>query len=220
MKQSLKSKLLGINDGLIAEGCEVVASKFNTSEYGDPTFVDLQSLYKWWGKVKSFHHQLGSAAKPWQETLTTDPQRNELTFAKIVLATLEAIKHELENDHLDTFTTLVRAETLADLLDQSQHLFEKGYYLAAGVIGRAVLEEHLRTTCDTLGCMPDKERPTINDFNQSLYSIQHYSKIKMKQIEALTAIGNDAAHNKSSLESTDVKKLLADLPEVIESTRA
>jgi hypothetical protein len=131
---------------------------------------------------------------------------------------LEAIKHELENDHLITFTQLIRAETLADLLDQAQHLFDNGYHLAAGVIGRCILEEQLRTICDTLGCRPSKQHLTINDFNQALYGIKHYSKTKMKQIDALTSIGNDAAHNKPDLDSADVRKLLLDLPEVIEST--
>jgi hypothetical protein len=40
----------------------------------------------------------------------------------------------------------------------------------------------------------------------------------MKQIDVLASIGNDAAHNNPNLDSSDVKKLLADLPEVIDST--
>ena len=39
----------------------------------------------------------------------------------------------------------------------------------------------------------------------------------MKQIETLAAIGNDAAHNSPDLDSADVRKMLADLPEVIDS---
>ena len=219
MNQTHKDKLLRINAELINEAKAVVASQFTTRVLGAPTYVDLQLLHKWWGKVKSFGYQLGTAAKPWREMFAIDPERNTLAFAQRVFGTLEAIRHELENDHLETVTQLVKAETLADLLDQAEHLFESGYHLAAGVIGRAVLEEHLRATCDTLSCSPPKKYPTISDFNQALYGIQHYSKIKMKQIDVLASIGNDAAHNNPNLDSTDVKKLLADLPEVIESTR-
>lgn len=219
MNQTHKDKLLKINEELIKEAKAVVASQFKPVMIGAPICVDLQLLHKWWGKVKSFGYQLGTAAKPWQEMFSTDPERNTLAFAKRVLGTLEAIRHELENDHLETVTQLVKAETLADLLDQAEHLFESEYHLAAGVIGRAVLEEHLRTTCDTLSCSPPKKRPTISDFNQALYGIQHYSKIKMKQIDVLASIGNDAAHNNPKLDSADVKKMLADLPEVIDSTR-
>lgn len=218
MNQVQKDKLLKINTALIEEAKVVVQSKFDTGVVGAPTFVDVQELHKWWGKVKSFGHQLGAAAKPWQEIFSTEPKRNTLTFAKMVLGTLEAIRHELENDHLETITQLVKAETLADFLDQAENLFESGYHLAAGVIGRAILEEHLRTTCDSLNCNPSKKRPTISDFNQALYGIKHYSKIKMKQIDALTAIGNDAAHINPDLDSADVRKMLADLPELIDST--
>jgi hypothetical protein len=119
---------------------------------------------------------------------------------------------------LQIITQLVKAETLADLLDQAEHLYESGYHLAAGVIGRAVLEEHLRTTCFNLNCSPTKKRPTINDFNQALYGIQYHSKIKMKQADTLAAIGNDAAHNNPEMDSSDVKTLLTDLPEIIDST--
>lgn len=219
MNQSMKEKLIQINRQLIEEANVVVASKFHASVIGSPTFVDLQKLHKWWGKVKSFGHQLGAAARPWQRTLTTDPERNTLRFVQCVLGTLEAIQDELQNDHLDSFTHVVRAETLADLLDQSRHLSDNGYHIAAGVIARAVLEEHLRTTCDTLGCTPSKGRPTINDFNQALYGIQHCSKVKMKQIDTLAAIGNKAAHNEPDLDSTDIKKLLTDLPEIMETVR-
>lgn len=196
----------------------MVSTQFNVQVMGSPTYVDLQTLHRWWGKVKSFANQLGVAARPWHDTLTTDPERNTLAFSNRILGTLEAISHELQHDHLQTFTTIVRAETLADLLEQANHLSSAGYFLAAGVIGRAVLEQHLRTTCETLDCVPAKARPTIIDYNQALYGVQHYTKIKMKQIEALAAIGNDAAHNSSDLQANDVNKLLEDLPEIIDST--
>ena len=218
MNQAQKEKLLQINRNLIEEAKAVAGTKFDTRVIGSPTFVKIQQLHKWWGKVKSFGHQLGTAAKPWKEMFSSEPERNTLTFVEIVHGTLEAIQHELENDHLETITQLVKAETFADLLDQADNLFENGYHLAAGVIGRAVLEEHLRTTCNALGCNPSKGRSTINDFNQALYAIEHYSKIKMKQIDMLASIGNNAAHNNSDLESTDVKKMLDDLPAVIDST--
>jgi hypothetical protein len=218
MNKAHKDKLLKVNSELIAEAKGVIASQFNTGVIGAPAFVDLQTLHRWWGKVKSFGHQLGPAVKPWQDSLSVDPKRNTLGFAMSVLGTLEAIQHELENDLFETFTKLVKAETLADLLDQAEHLFREGYHLAAGVLGRAILEEHLRTVCGALGCSPQKKRPTIADFNQALYGENHYTKVRMKQVDMLAAIGNDAAHNNPSLTATDVKKLLSDLPEVIEAT--
>lgn len=208
--------MIKINSDLIKEGYELLKTEFSGEFH---TYVDLQKLHKWWGKVKSFGHQLGQAAQPWKENLSTDPAVNQTIFVYRVLGTIEAIEYELKNDLLITVTGLVKAETLADLLDQAEHLFENGYFLAAGVLGRAVLEEHLRTTCENLECTHSKQRPTLNDFNQELYKADHYSKTMMKQIDMLATIGNDAAHNKPGLDSKDVKKLLTDLPSVIESTR-
>ena len=216
MDQNFKYKMIRINDALIDEGKTVIDSQFPITRRG--LFVDLQLLHKWWGKVRSFGYQLSTAAKPWEPIFSANPTPNTLTFAQMVLGTLEAIKHELENDHLERVTQLVKAETLADLLDQAEQLFESGYALAAGVIGRAVLEEHLRTLCNELSCNPIKKRPTIFDYNQALYSINHYSKTKMKQIDMLASVGNDSAHNKPDLDLADVKKMLSDLPELIEST--
>ena len=220
MNQNQKEKLLNINLKLIEEAQAVLSSQFEKQgPPRHPTYVDLQIFFEWWGKVKSFGNQLGTAAKPWQDVFSISPAQNTLGFAKMVLGTLQAIKHELENDHLETFSQLIRAETFSDLLEQAETLFGNGYCLAAGVLGRAVLEEHLRTTCDILDCTPSKKRPTINDFNQALYGFQHYSKIKMKQIDTLASIGNAAAHNNPPPDPAEVKKMLLDLPEVIDSTQ-
>lgn len=195
-----------------------MGTKFDVQVFGAPTYVDSQALHRWWGKVKSFGHQLGTSARPWHPMFDQDPDQNTLGYVARTLGTLEAIHHEIEHDHLNSFTQLVKAETLADLLGQAELLNDAGYYLAAGVIGRAVLEEHLRTVCEILSCTPTKKRPTLSDFNQALYAQGHYSKTKMKQIDTMTSIGNDAAHNKPELEASDVKKLLQDLPGIIETT--
>lgn len=217
MNKQQKEKFLKINDDLIEEAKSVINSQFEAGFVGRPKYVDVQLFHKWWGKIKSFGHQLGSAAKPWQELFSSTPDTS-LGSVKVFLGMLEAIRHEIENDYLQTITQLVKAETLADLLSQAETLFENGYHLAAGVLGRAVLEEHLRATCLSLNCIPEKKRPTINDFNQSLYAVQHYNKIKMKQIDTLAAIGNDAAHNNPDIEPGDIEKLLADLPQLIDTT--
>ncbi len=216
MNTPIKDRLLLLVTQLIAEGGQLLQTESQSGFVG-LSFVDEQFFHRWWGKVTSFGHQLASAAKPWEATFGKDPKSSP-SFVRQVLGTLEAIKHEIDNDHLGTFTQLVRAETLTDLLDQAKHLFEGGYHLAAGALGRAVLEEHLRMTSASLGCSPSKPRPTINDFNQALYKAQHYSKIRMKEIDTLASIGNEAAHNKPGLDRKDVQKLLADLPDVIEVT--
>ena len=216
LPETPKEKLVRICTALIEEASTVRATKFDTEVIGAPLFADLQAMHRWWGKVKSFGHQLGTAAKPWSNTFDTEPERNTHAFVMRNQGILEAIKHELENDHLASYTQIVRAETLGDLHDQAEHLIGKGYYLAAAVIGRAILEEHLRNTCDVLGCAPAKA--TLNDFNMALYGVEHYKKTKMKQLDALASIGNDAAHNKPELTKENAAKLISDLPGIIEDT--
>lgn len=218
MNQTQKNKYLRIVDNLIEESQVIINSQFVSQYVTRDLYVDLRLFHSWWGKIKSLGHQLGAAAKPWQELFSLSPD-NSLASVQVLLGTLESIRHELANDYLQSITQLVKAETLADLLDQGEHLFDSGYHLAAGVIGRAVLEEHLRITCFELNCIPIKNHPTINDFNQALYGIQQYDKIKMKQIDMLAAIGNGAAHNNPEINPANIKKLLIDLPEIIDSTR-
>ena len=218
MNNDLKSKLIEINKQLIEESSLVVSTKFTKRHVNATTHVNAQDLYRWWGKVKSFAHQLGNASKPWHSELTTDPGSNTLYFVTSITGILEAILYELENDHLSSFSELVKASTLADLLEQADTLFESGYHIASGVIARAVLEEHLRNLCETMNCTPEKKRPTINDYNQALYRAEHYSKVKLKHIDSLAAIGNDAAHNNQDLDVADIKRLINEIPNVIDST--
>ena len=218
MPESRKEKFVRICSALIEEALVVEGTKHQARRVGQPYLVNNAEMHGWWGKVLSLGHQLGSAGRPWQSTFENEPERNTHEFVQRTRGILEAIKYEIENDHLESFTQIVRAETLADLLDQAEHLLSKNYHLAAGVIGRAVLEEHLRNTCVSLGCLPDKAKPTINDYNMSLYKCEHYAKTKMKHIETLASIGNNAAHNKPELGKPDVEQLLRDLPSVIDAT--
>src|SRR6266568_4733552 len=112
MNEIYKEKLLKTCADLIAEAKGVIDSQFDTGRIGAPSYVDLQTLHRWWGKVTSFGHQLGPFAKPWQKVLSSHPEPNTLVFAMTGLGTLEAIHHEIENDHFETFTKLVKAETM------------------------------------------------------------------------------------------------------------
>jgi hypothetical protein len=219
MKHASIQSLVDQAKSLIEEAAHVCATQFDTGVWGAPTYVDAQSLHRWWGKVKSLGVQLGSAVEPWRAVLLVEPDRNTLGFVKRGLGTLEALKHQLEHGYLEKYSDVVRADTLADLLEQAEHLLDAGYHIAAAVVARAVLEEHLRTVCATLGCSPQRSRPTINDFNQALYAYQHYSKTKLKHIESLAATGNAAAHNEPELTAPDVARLIRELPEVLESTK-
>jgi len=132
-----------------------------------------------------------------------------------MLGTLEGVEQAIRSGLLISVEELVRAETFTHLLDQADYLFSEGFILAAGVMGRAVLEEHLQNWCAAKNCLVAKNRPTLNDFKDVLYKEKHITTVVMKHIESMAAIGNEAAHNKTSLSRDSVERLLRDIRDFI-----
>lgn len=128
-----------------------------------------------------------------------------------MVGAIGGLKESLRMGLLNRAESIILADAFEDWLEQAKHLFERDYVLGAGVIGRAVLESHLRKWCERAGCSPLKDRPTIEDFKGALYSNSHLTKTEMKHVEAMTAIGNDAAHAKPELTSEQVERLLSGL---------
>lgn len=157
----------------------------------------------------------GDALKPWQDKLDHDGKAMIARPVEEALSALRVIRMAFDQGLLTTFEDLVLAKSFNSLLEQGEHLCGQGLYLPACVVFRAVLEEKLRRMCDTHGCLPVKARGhlMLNDYNQALYgaSPQVYGTAMMKQVEALGAAGNDAAHNKRPIIQDDANRLLAGL---------
>lgn len=216
MKTPVKDFVLPIIEEMIQEGEKLKTTKFTTGVIGAPAFVELQGFGKFIGRLNSLAFILGELGQPWKGELTKDHGRNAHSTLVRLIGLLEAIKNDIDNDHLIRAESIIRAETLTDLFEQAEYLLEQGYYLAAGVLARAVIEQHLRKRCDELGCMPLNSRPTLNDFNQALYTSKHIDKITMKHIDSLAAVGNDAAHNNPSLNQEDVERLVREVPNILQ----
>jgi hypothetical protein len=109
------------------------------------------------------------------------------------------------------------AEAFSDLLEQADHLLEKNHFLAAGVLGRAVLEEHLRKWCQHVGCAflkPDgtpKDKPTMSDFYGELQKGGQLNALQRRHVENMAAVGNACAHNMGTATRDDVERLLRDV---------
>ena len=126
-----------------------------------------------------------------------------------------ALHQAMVDDLLFKVEDLVLAEAFSDLLEQADHLLASGYFLAAGVLGRAVLEEHLRKWCARKACTPTKPKPTLNDYTASLYKLNYLNKIELKHVEAMSAIGNESAHNSPTLKREDVERLIRDVSDFV-----
>lgn len=202
---------------LIAEGKRVVGTEFDAGMQGvvywegRPTGVELHQYSCWQAGCKNLIRLLGDYGDPWKETF--DDELNSGPNATRMLGTLEAIEHAISGGLLIRMEDMVRAESFHDLLDQADYLHSQGYYLAAGVIGRAVLEGHLRAWATTLSLPIAKPKPTLNDFKDALYQAKKFTLSVSKHIDAMAATGNDAAHNKPELTKDAVARMLRDVRE-------
>lgn len=177
-------------------------------------FVDLQKFKQWRASCNLLVSLMGDLSDPWKEYLSGD-SGNRSENAISMQGALKAIRAAIDDDLLVSFEDLVFAEAFSNLLDQAEYLFDQGYFLASGVILRAVLEERLRRLCDRHSSMPTKVRPTISDFNMALYKAKVYNKLIFKNVDDMAAIGNAAAHNDPDLKRDDVERMKRDLPDFL-----
>ena len=200
---------------LIEDGKQVVATQFDAGDPGisyaggRPIGVELQPFAKWAAGCVNLIRMLGEAGQQWKDQF--DDKFNWAETAIRMLGTLEAIEDAIKDGLLVKVEDLVLADAFDSLLDQADYLNAEGYFLAAGVLGRAILEEHLRSWCQHAGCNPTKSKPTLNNFKDELYKAKHFNTSVMKHVDSMAAVGNDAAHNKPTLAADDVTRLLRDV---------
>lgn len=199
-------------DRLITEGADVLAAS-RPGGVGD--IVDSTLFAKWLPGCRNLLRMLGPYAEPWSEAFVQSADFYEYSRAEQMQGTLQAIKEAIGHNLLLDTEDLILADTFNNLLGQAEYLCKEGYFLAAGVLGRAVLEEHLRKWAQHAKCLPSAPKPTINSYTKGLYSNKQFTVTVLKHIEAIASIGNDAAHNKSTLTKEDVNRLLRDLREFL-----
>ncbi len=169
---------------------------------------------KWLTSCQAVLIELGEPAALWRQYAPPERTSADFTYPDCValLGAMQSLYDALKYDYFIRLDDLVRADAFQSLIEQAESLLAKQYVVAAGVLGRAVLEEHLRNLCDRLGCMPGKQRPMLNDLIVALYTASHLNKLEMKQLDALAAAGNHCAHNEQPLlPAKEVKTLLEDV---------
>jgi hypothetical protein len=202
-------KVTKLIERLISEAKRLLSTSYGGGYNSLRCISDTDGLKRWSNELILLHSVAGSIIKPWKTRLGHNGIHIASKEVESVLATLETIKYAIDEGLLVRFEDLVIAETLTDLFTQGEYLLSNGYFIAAGVLFRAVLEERLRILCDRNGCTPTKKNPTIGDFNIALYSFDPpvYDKSMMHNITAIAAVGNDAAHNNPALKIEDVIRM-------------
>lgn len=216
MPMKTTAPIIAYLDKLIVDGEALLATKFTIamSSFSEEDFVPIDPFRRWCGNCRVLQSKLGRALEPWTETILADVP-NKAVVVMALLGTVRSIKDAIEGGHLVSFADLVVAEAFSNLIEQAEYLLSKGFWLAAGVLGRAVLEEELRALAQSAGCLPNKDRPTLNDLNSALYKNESYDKLEFKLIDTLAVIGNDCAHNKPTATEDRVRHLLEQLVAVL-----
>ncbi|HET6249662.1 MAG TPA: hypothetical protein VFE47_18380 [Tepidisphaeraceae bacterium] len=208
MANTAQVKILKAAENLIAEGSTFIPGLHDSQLRGNYTFSYEQQFTKWLIGCRVLMQLLGEHGRFFAPSFERDdPTR----WCAEMLGTLEALRDAVRDDLLITAENLLRAEVFADLLEQAEHLLDGGYFLAAGVLGRAVLEDHLRNWCSRASCQPAKGKPTLDDFKTELYRAKRISTADMQHVQAMAAVGNEAAHNLPTLTGANVKRLLSDM---------
>lgn len=208
------SKLQALIQKLIHDGTKLFDSR--TSRKSGPDQVDdTRALKRWANELILFKLVAGPIIEEWHEQFDFDGDVEFAHYLHAPIAALETIRYALDNRLLVRFEDLVIADVFSDLRSQADYLLSQNFFLAAGVILRAVLEEQLRKMCVKASCLPAKAKPTISDLNQSLYTSNVYGKTMMHHVTAIAAVGNDAAHNNPSLRKEDVEGFARGLEEFL-----
>ena len=122
-----------------------------------------------------------------------------------VIGTVTALRSDLENDYLKSFSDIVQSEVFSDYLEMAEHLLNEGYKDPATVLIGSTLEVHLRELCTSNGIeikiknnkgnLVPKKADLINS---DLAKAGIYSSAYQKQIIAWLGIRNSAAHGQYS----------------------
>lgn len=169
-----------------------------TNHYTGSSYDDLDSeaLLNWGVKVKSLFERLGAEVSSHLQ-MFIDAEKHQGMESntgrlKRMRAVFLATKEDFEGGYLVSYRNLVQAEVFSSELEQAEELFRTGYSTAAAVIAGVVLETALRDLCAARGIDPSP----LNRMNDDLAKAGAYNANQKKQITAIAAIRNSAAHGK------------------------
>jgi hypothetical protein len=182
---------------------------FKNSVRAPGVYVDGDALLKWKTKAENLLEQTAgresSHYKNFERAGMGNDRRVKLDTVDKIKAVFLAAKEDCEGGWLVSVRSLVQAEVFDTELEQAEELLASGYVVAAAVIAGTVLETALRFHCNVQGLPPGK----LDKMNADLAKAGLYDKNVQKQITALAAIRNSAAHGKGeSLKREDVESMI------------
>jgi hypothetical protein len=212
------AKILDRLKALIEMGDRVLATQHDPglNVIGDD-LVDAQLAHQWATSVENLLARVFGRDSEHYRNFTVQAGAY-LTFSPVYhgQGILRAAKDDYENGHLFELRRLVEAEVFDDFFEQSQHLFDSGYYQAAAVVAGCVLEDGLRKLCSARKiAVPTKQK--LDSMNADLARAGVFSALVQKRITALADLRNKAAHGKwAEFTRDDVKEMLQAIRRLME----
>lgn len=204
------SKILERLDELIKEGERLYQLLLN--DQGQMSVTEehqLESDYaQWMSSVNTFlpYASLQGHLESFKGSFcgVVDPPRSLIKAVGV----LRSAKQEIELGFVSNIKFLVHAEFFDSLIDQADELLKAGYFAAAAVTGRIVIEQWIRDIAEKAGIKSYGTRKT-SQLNDDLKKRQAYSKPHWRHIQGHIDTGNHAAHGETGkYTNDDVKNLL------------
>lgn len=192
--------------------------------------VDVEEITMVLTKAKAAIARIvGDKSEYYKDTEATLKRINihDGTKLRNIVGTVAALKSDLQNDYLKSFSDIIQSEVFSDYLEMAEHLLSEGYKDPSAVLVGSTLEVHLRELCvsnaidieitNGKGQLVAKKADLMNS---DLAKASIYSSAYQKQIIAWLGIRNSAAHGKySEYSKEEVSLMLQGVRQFILSTK-
>lgn len=196
------------NDFFIKQTIDIIDEFINlkrTSQYDDLSDLDDELVIKLITKSKSLVSRIvGNKSEYYKDIISTLEKKYLCigTQLNYTIGSISALKEDLENNYLKSYTELLHSEIFSDYIEIAKHLLESGYKDSCAVIVGSTLESHLRKLCQKFSVEIENEKggktifKSADRMNADLTKVDAYSILNQKQITAWLAIRNNSAHGK------------------------
>jgi len=135
---------------------------------------------------------------------------NQVSILKSALLRLDDILANIQG--------VLQADLFDSEIDAAKHLKKNGHLRAAGVVASVVLESHLSKVCQNHEITIRKTKPSIGDFNSTLYDANIYDIVIMRKIQHLGDIRKLCVHKKEREPTPEeVQELIEGVDKVIKT---
>jgi hypothetical protein len=218
----IDKRIIARLEEMIAFGDKVLATK-RQSTYGDIAFtasVDTEMANQWTTQGQNILLRVFGETSPHYKNFAQESKHLTYIIARRMQGVLRAALDDYRNDYLFDVKRLITGDVFSDILEQSRHLLETGYFQAAMVLAGSVLEDTLRSLCTKNGIVLSA-KPKLDQMNSELAKAGEYPKLIQKRITAIADVRNSAAHgNWSDFKQSDVEDALVWIERFVEDQYA